>query len=579
MTFRAKPVANKPRRQTRDSSSRRNTYLNFGFGLAVVIAVVILVGVAGFSYYGEHLAAAATVGGQTITRDDFKDAASIEVWRLQQQQARIEAAVAAGRLTSAQGQQQLQSIQQQASAQSLTPLVLEKLIDGRIQADLAKQMGLTVTPEQIDAKIVEESTAPEERHAWLIAVRPEVSTGKTDPTDAQKAAAKKIADQALADVTTGGKKWEDVAKAVSTDSSASSGGDLGWISKDAAEDPKWLDAVFAADPNKPTAVVEGDNGDYLIGRVTEVAPARPDAAWLDKLRDAGLNVDKYRAEVGSEVLRQDLEDKAVADAEASDKQRHILEIALQAPGTPPGEGAVKVRHILFSPNDDPSKAQDLPADDPAWSVAKLAAEKAYQELQKDPSKFDAYARDKSDEAAAQGDTGTGGKLGWVDQATNFVPEFKDAVLKPGLRAGDILPPFRTEFGWHVAQIMYTQSDPAELGQLKNEIAGGADFGTIARDFSDGNEAGNGGDKGWVAPGLMDARLLQAIYATPIGGLSDIVDIKNAGLFLYKVLEERTQKPDAEQTDTIKARAFQNWYGEKKDAVPVTRPLLTDLGLA
>jgi type VI protein secretion system component VasK len=99
MTFRAKPVANKPRRQTRDSYSRRNTYLNIGFGIAVAVAVVILVGVAGVSYYREHLAPAATVGGQTITQDDFKEAAKIEVWRLQQQQARITAAVAAGRLT------------------------------------------------------------------------------------------------------------------------------------------------------------------------------------------------------------------------------------------------------------------------------------------------------------------------------------------------------------------------------------------------------------------------------------------------------------------------------------------------
>jgi parvulin-like peptidyl-prolyl isomerase len=404
MTFRAKPVANKPRRQSRDSYSRRNTYLNIGFGIAVVTAVVILVGVAAFSYYGTHLAAAATVGGQTITRDDFKDAASIEVWRLQQQQARIQAAVAAGRLTSAQGQTQIQSLQQQAQTQSLAPAVLEQLIDGRIQADLAKEDGVSVTPDQIDAKIAEESTTPEQRHAWIIGVRPEVTAGKTDPTAEQKAAAKKIADQALADVTTGGKKWEDVAKAVSTDSTAAAGGVLGWIGKDAAEDPKWLDAVFAAAPNKPTAVIEGDNGDYLIGKVTDVAQAQTDVAWLSKLTDAGLSVDKYRAEVSSEVLRQELDDKAVADAMASDKQRHILELALQAPAIAPLPGAVKVRHILFSPNHDPSKAQDVPANDPSWSVAQLAAESAYNDLVKDPSKFDQYARDKSDEAASQGDT-------------------------------------------------------------------------------------------------------------------------------------------------------------------------------
>jgi parvulin-like peptidyl-prolyl isomerase len=237
MTFRAKPVANKPRRQTRDTYDKRNTYLNVGFGIAVVVAVVILVGVAAFSYYGEHLTAAATVGGQTITRDDFKDAASIEVWRLQQQEARINGEIQAGRLTSAQGQQQLSSLQQQAQTQAIAPTVLERLIDGKIQADLAKEMGVTVTPEQIDARIVEESTTPEQRHAWIIAVQPEVDEGKTDPTAAQKAAAKTIADQALTDITTGGKKWEDVAKAVSTDSSASGGGDLGWIDKDAVEDP------------------------------------------------------------------------------------------------------------------------------------------------------------------------------------------------------------------------------------------------------------------------------------------------------------------------------------------------------
>lgn len=578
MTFRAKPVANKPRRQTRDAHGRRNTYLNIGFGIAVVVAVLILVGVAGVSYYSDHLKAAATVGGQSITRDDFKAAAQIEVWRLQQQQSRIQAAVAAGRLTNAQAQQQLQTLQQQGSAESLTPMVVERLIDARIQADLAKEQGITVTPEEIDAKVVEESTTPEQRHAMIISVRPEVDAGKAGPTDAQKAAAKKIADQALVDVTTGGKKWEDVAKSISTDSSASTGGDLGWIDKDAAEDPKWLDAVFAAEPNKPTAVIEGDNGEYMIGRVTEVAPATVDQAWVEKLKDAGLSVDEYRAEVGSEVLRQELEDKAIADAEAADKQRHILELAFQAPATPPTDDAVKVRHILFSPDDAPDKAADVPPDDPAWSVAQLGAQKAYDELKKDPSKFDAMARDQSDESSAQGDTGTGGKLGWVDSGTNFVQEFKDAVLKPGLKAGDVLPPFKTEFGWHVAQIMYKPPDRTEMETLRSQIAAGKDFKTIARDYSDGNEAGKGGDKGWVAPGLMDARQLGAIFATPVGGLSDIVEIKDGGLFLYKVLEERTQKPDAEQRDTIKARAFQNWYGEKKDAVTVTRPILTDLGI-
>ena len=559
MTFRAKPVANRPHRQTRDSQSRRNLYMNIGFGVAVAAAILILVGVAAVTYYQQHLAAAATVGGQAITRDDFAEQAQIEVWRLQQQQARIQAAIAAGRMTSAEGQQAVESLNQQASSQNLAPLVLERLID---------------------AKIVEESTTPEERHAWIITVRPETDEGETEPTEEQKAAAKEIADQALIDVTTGGKKWEDVAKSVSTDASASTGGDLGWIDEDAVEDPKWLEAVFAAEPSTPTAVIEGENGDYLIGRVTEVAPAVADSAWLDKLRDAGMQEDVYREAVSAEVLRQALEDKAIADAMASDKQRHIQEIAIQATVPPPGEDAVKVRHILYSPKDDPDGATTLPPDDPAWTEAQLAAQKAHAELIEDPSKFDERAREESDESSAIGETGTGGKLPYVDASSSFVQGFKDAVLKPGLKDGEILAPFKTEFGWHVVQVMYHQPDSAAMESLRDRIVnGGEDFEQIAKDYSEGPEAGEGGDKGWIAKGLIDERLLRAIFATPVGEVSEIIDIPDAGLFLYKVLEERTQTPDEEQADTIEARAFQNWYGEKKSGVAITRELLDELQAA
>jgi parvulin-like peptidyl-prolyl isomerase len=554
--------------------------MNVGFGLAVAAAILILAGVAAVTYYQQHLAAAATVGGQSITRDDFAEGAQIEVWRLQQQQARIQAAIADGRMTSAQGQQALESLNQQASSENLAPLVLERLIDAKIQAGLGAEQGIAVTPEQIDAKVVEESTRPEERHAWIIAVQPETDEGETEPTEEQKAAAKERADQALIDVTTGGKKWEDVAKSVSTDASASAGGDLGWIDEDAVEDPNWIDAVFAAEPNAPTAVIEGEDGEYLIGKATEVSPAEVDRAWLDKLRDSGLKEETYRESLAAEVLRQALEDKAVADAMASDKQRHIEEIAIQATVPAPGTDAVKVRHILYSPKEDPDAATTLPADDPAWTEAQLAAQKAYDELIKDPSKFDERAREESDEASAIGETGSGGKLPYVDSASSFVQGFKDAVLAPGLKDGEILKPFKTEFGWHVVQVMYHQPDSAAMESLRNRIVSGSDdFEQVARDYSEGPEAGKGGDKGWTAKGLSDERLLRTIFDTPIGEVSQIVDIPDAGLFLYKILEERTQKPDEEQANTIEARAFQNWYGEKKSDVTITRELLDELQAA
>ena len=578
MTFRAKPVANRPHRSSRDGESRRNLYLNIGFGITVVAAVLILVGVAGISWYSDHLAAAATVDGQTITRDDFKVRATIEGWRIEQQVSRINTALAAGRLTSAEANQRIQSLQSQAQGNQLAPIVIERMIDARIQAKLATEAGVSPTPEQIEAKITEEKTTPEERHAWIIAVTPEVDEGKDEPTAAQKEAAKKIADQALTDLT-GGKAWEDVAKAVSTDSSSSTGGDLGWIDRDAAEDEAYIEAIFAAEPNTPTAVIESETGTYMIGRVTEVATAAVDQAWEQKLIDAGIDVAAYRSVVQSEVVRDLLEEKVIADASKSGPQRKVLEIAIQAPQTPPSDEAVKVRHILYSPNDDPAAAQNLPADDPAWTEAQLAALKAHDELVKDPTKFDERAREESDEASAQGDTGTGGKLPYVDNDGQFVSEFADAVLgKPELKAGDILPPVKTDFGWHVIQVMYRPPDIDQMTKIRDEIAAGGDFEKLAREYSDGNEAGKGGDRGWIAQGMLDARQTRAIFDAQVGGLSEIVEIENGGTFLYKVVEERTAAPDEDQLVIIESRGFQNWYGEKKDAVPITRDLLVEAGL-
>jgi len=579
MTFRAKPVANRPHRSSRDGQSRRNFYLNIGFSLAVILAVLILVGVAAVSWYREHLAAAATVDGQTITIDDFRTRGEVELWRIDQEVARVNAALAAGRLTSAEANQRIQSLQSQAQGDQLASLIIERMIDERIQARLAAEEGISATPEQVEAKIAEEKTTPEERHAWIIAVAPEIDEGKDEPTAAQTEAARDAAEQALQDVTTGGKEWEDVAKAVSTDSSSSIGGDLGWIDRDAAEDAGYLEAIFAAEPDTPTEVIESETGTFLIGRVTEVAPAVIDQAWEQKAIDAGIDFAAYRKAVESEVIRDLLEDKVIAEASTSGLQRHVREIAIQAPQSAPSSEAIKVRHILYSPDDDPQGAGEVPADDPAWSVAQLAAQKAYEELTEDPTTFDERAREESDEASAQGETGTGGKLPYVDNDGQFIQEFADAVLKPELQPGDILPPVRTDFGWHVIQVMYRPPSIDQMTKIREMAAGGTDFEQLARDYSDGTEAGAGGDRGWVAPGILDVRLIRAIFEAPIGGLSEIVEIDNVGVFLYEVLEERTAEPDEDQLAIIETRAFQYWYGEKKDAVTITRDLLVEAGLA
>jgi parvulin-like peptidyl-prolyl isomerase len=560
-------------RSSRDPN-RRTVYTNLAFAIVIVLAVLILVGVGVTTWYGTHLAAAATVNGQTITKDQFFERGRVEQFRLQQQAARVNAEVNAGRLTAAQGEARISALNNQLddSQGAFTSRVIEKLIDTTLQAKLAAESGVTVTPEQVDARILEEKTRPEERHVFLIAVKPEVDTGKTDPTDAQKAAARKKADDALKAIQ-GGKTFEEVAKSTSTDSTAAAGGDLGWIDSTATEDKPWQDAVFKLEANGITDVIEGEDGTYRIGRVTEIVAPQVDAAFDQKLADAKIPADTFRSAIQSEVLRTALGDKAIADAKASKTEKQVQELYIRAPTTPPGADAIKVRHILYSPKESPDAAQTVPDGDPEWTKAQLGAQAAYDRIKANPALFDEIARAESDESSAKGDDGTGGKLPYFDKDSGIDEAFADAILKPDLQPGQLLEPFKSSFGWHVVQVMYRPPDIDEMTKLRDQAMAGGDWKTIVRDFSEGPKQTASGDLGWVRLGTLDDRLTSVILATPNGQFTSIIDAKGDGLYVFKVIDERSQDPDKEEMATIESDAFTNWYTGKKAAATITRDVL------
>ena len=572
MTFRAKPVVKRTHRPSWERQDRRSFYMNIGFGIVVVVAIVILLIAAGLTWYNEHLAPVGSVDGQSITKDEFLDRYTIESWRLREAESRIRTQTLAGHMTEAQSQAQLQGISQQQ--EQLAAIALERLIDTKLQAKLATEEGVTVTDADVDARLTTEATIPESRHAWLIEVKPETDKGAIEPTAAQKTAAKTKADQALTDLQ-GGKAWDEVAKTVSTDTStAPQAGDLGWVQKDDTQaDEAYLDAVFAAPSGTPTAVVEGADGTFRIGRVTEIAPETVDAAYATKIENGKVDLSKYRAVVAGDVIHQKLDDKIVADAIKAGPQRQVSEIYIREASNEPPADAVKTRHILYGPKDDPSAALagEIPADDPSWTAAEAEAKATYAKLKADPTLFDAIARTDSDEDGALGVTGTGGKLPYFDASmTNVDKDFLAAILKPGLEPGQLLEPVKSAYGWHVIQVMYRPTDDAWLKGLKTKADAGADFAALARDNSDAETAGKGGDLGWVAKGQLQDKLSTAIFATPIGKTSDVVAVEGDGEYLFKVLAEQVRTPEGRQLEEIKASAFTNWYTLKKSAVVITR---------
>lgn len=564
MTLRAKPVVKGSGRSGWNSDDRRTFLTNLAFVVAIVASVLILIGYAGFSWYDDHFGTAASVDGTTITKDQLRTRYAIEDFRIKYTESRIRTLQTAGRLSDASATSQLQFLEQRR--QSLASIALERLVDITLQGKLAEAEGVTVSEADIDAQLLVEATTDEQRHTWVIQVTPENDAVTGKPGDAEKAAAKAKADKALADLKSG-KAWDVVAKSVSDSATAAQDGDLSWLPKDSGYDKAFMTAVFAAPLNAPTDVIEGSDGVYRIGQATELAEKSVDETYQSRLDQASIKTADYRAAVRGDLVRRGLDDKVVADLSKPSVQRHVEQIFLTV--STPQPGGIKVRHILVSPKDDPAGAAALAADDPAWKAAADEARTLYAQIVADPTKFDQLAREHSDEGQAKT---TGGKLPYYDPTSPIDADFGKAIFAPGLQPGQLLAPFKSAFGWHIVQVMrpFGDGEEAWMNKLRTQLQGGANFEQMARDQGEGSEASSSGDIGWVAVGELGDAKESKIFATSVGGLSDVVVIPNQGVYLWKVLAEEQRDPTPEQIATFKSSGFTNWYSKKKADAKITR---------
>jgi len=151
--------------------------MNIGFGLIVVVAVLLLVGAGAASWIGDHLAPVARVNGVTITKDQLRARVAIETFKLDDAESRTREAVQANHISASQGQQVIQYITQQR--QQITTAALEDEIDTELILQLAAKRGDTATDADITAQITTDATTDESRHAFQIAIAPILSTGET----------------------------------------------------------------------------------------------------------------------------------------------------------------------------------------------------------------------------------------------------------------------------------------------------------------------------------------------------------------------------------------------------------------
>ncbi|WP_372947533.1 peptidylprolyl isomerase [Mariniphaga sp.] len=156
----------------------------------------------------------------------------------------------------------------------------------------------------------------------------------------------------------------------------------------------------------------------------------------------------------------------------------------------------------------------------------------------------------------------GGKLGYFT-AFQMVTPFENAAFTTPV--GEISEPFRTSFGYHLVKVhdvrenqgeiqvshimkMFPQGEPdfdksqlkSEIDSVYHEIVNGADFGEMAKKYSDDKRsAAQGGEMPWFSAGRMIPEFSEPAFALQnIGDISKPVETS----FGFHIIKKTGQKP-------------------------------------
>jgi parvulin-like peptidyl-prolyl isomerase len=575
MTFRTRTAPKPTRRRVRRSDTRRSVYVTLSFALAIASALALMGGVFVTSYYADHGAAIAGVNGEAISKDAVRNRVGLDEAVFERQIANYTTMRNQGKLTTDEYTTIVTNIQTSAAQSTIYTNAMTELINEAELRQYAAKNNIAITDQQISAQIQTDATITEMRHVKVIAVPVKATPPSSTPTQADIDSAQAKAQGYLKEIQ-GGKAWDDVAKEAGSSNANTGGsvGDLGLTTTDnIGIEPDLANAVFGLkNLNDITPIIKGSDGVWRFATVTKIVPTFTDADWQTSIATASSG-DLYRAMARAEATKKAVQDSIEAKYISSPTdQRHVLEIAVPAGYGQPGNGdEVKIRILVFSPSHDQVNAASVASTDPAWADAKSRADAALAKLKQDPSQFPTLAADTTVNDDKYWNT-DGGEIPWIpsdlfnaqtstQQSGLGLNNVQAAVFKDGLAPGTILDPIlETSQGYIVVQFQGRRPAPdLRIAIDQFNLNTGADFADLAKSSSEAVDAPSGGDLGWVSPYQLAAVQQAAIFATPVGRVSNMVS--SNGYFVYKVIDKQTRTSDADQQAKLKNVVFQRWLTE------------------
>ncbi len=575
MTLRArttKPPSIRTRiRSQFEGEDRQQAAVTVLFALVIGAVVVILLGAIALNWYNENLRPLARVAQTEVGPQLLRNRIALEQWRIDLEGNRLTQANIDGQIDADTLAARQQELSQRASALSTTGL--DDLIDVIYQSQLATEEGVTVTDADVDAAVAKELSGVEKRHILGIAVKPVASAGADQaPSISDQRAALEKAEAALAALNSG-TPFAEVASQYSNDATAQTGGDMGLLSEVAVPDPNWASELFKLDLNGTTGVVRGTDGTYRIGQVTEIQPAGEQPGLHDdlatKVSDPALR-ELLRYEVGAQLVNDKITNAGLAE---TPEQARISIISVEGAFTDDpvdSQGEVDYSEIVFAPNNDVEVAPELPEGDAAWEAARVEAQAACDELnaltagETRAEKFREMATDNSDSPTSQ----DGGAVGFVTRS--IPPEaIGNALFDTAHSSGDLICPIRGDAGYYVLMFNERRDSPEQRVQAIQDLLAqpGADFAQIAKDHSEGTEAADGGEIGWVTRDQLATDLVDKIFALTTGQVSEPIELQDTHYFI-KLEEMANRALDPDQVPDVRANAFTNWFTPKRDQAKI-----------
>lgn len=196
-------------------------------------------------------------------------------------------------------------------------------------------------------------------------------------------------------------------------------------------------ALLTSEARKQGISVSGDEVKKEVNARVEAESAR---MGIDALQGAEkrqyaarvrADVESQRGEIRNDLLLQKMVDKL--------KQS----ISLDSKDLKPDEVEVHARHILIGWKGSDASAPDIKR---TKAEAKALAEKLTKEAKANPAGFPALADQNTEDPSGKGQ---GGDLSWFSRQTMVKP-FADAAFKA--KAGEVVGPVETNFGYHVIKV-------------------------------------------------------------------------------------------------------------------------------